>query len=54
MVGIMHSCDHQNNFSSICRSVTYILWPSKFASCLEDYLLQESCTWDGRSVSLKD
>ena len=21
--------------------------------CLEDYLLQESCTWDDRSVSLK-
>ena len=31
----MHQCDHQINFSSICRSVTYILWPSKFASCLE-------------------
>ena len=56
IVGIMHQCDHQINFSStcICRSVTYILWPSKFASCLEDYLLQESCTWDDRSVSLKD
>ena len=34
---IMHQCDHQINFSSICRSVTYILWPSKFASRLEDY-----------------
>ena len=54
IVGIMHQCDHQINFSSICRSVTYILWPSKFASCLEDYLLQESCTWDDRSVSLRD
>ena len=42
----MHQCDHQINFSSICRSVTYILWPNKFASCLEDYLLQESFTWD--------
>ena len=41
----MHQCDHQINFSSMCRSVTYILWPSKFASFLEDYLLQESCTW---------
>ena len=40
----MHQCDHQINFSGICRSVTYILWPSKFASCPEDYLLQESCT----------
>ena len=28
----------------ICRPVTYILWPSKFASCLEDVLLQESST----------
>ena len=42
IVGIMYRCDHQINFSSICRSVTYILWPSKFASCLEDYLLWES------------
>ena len=33
----MDQCDHQINFSSLCRSVTYILWPSKFASCLEDY-----------------
>ena len=32
----------------------YILWPSKFASYLEDYLLLESCTWDDRSVSLRD
>ena len=39
----MHQCDHQINFSVICRSVTYFLWPSKFASYLEDYLLQESC-----------
>ena len=54
IVGTMHQCDHQINFSSICRSVTYILWPNKFASCLEDYLLQESCTWDDRSVSLRD
>ena len=53
IVGIMHQYDHQINFSSMCRSVTYILWPSKFASCLEDYLLQESCTWDDRSVSLR-
>ena len=33
----MDQCNHQINFSSLCRSVTYILWPSKFASCLEDY-----------------
>ena len=37
----------------LISQVTYILWPSKFASCLEDYLLQESCTWDDRSVSLR-
>ena len=43
--GIMDQCDHQINFSSTSRSVTYILWSSKFASCLEDYLLQKSCTW---------
>ena len=48
----MDQCDHQINFSS--RSVTYILWPSKFASFLEDCLLQKSCTWDDRSVLLRD
>ena len=49
----MDQYDHQIKFSSICRSVTYILWSSKFAICLEDYLLQESCIWDDRSVSLR-
>ena len=49
----MYQCDHQINFSSICRSVTYILWPSKFASYLKDYLLQESCSWNDRSVTLE-
>ena len=38
----MDQCDHQINFSSICRSMTYILWSSKFASYLEDYLLQKN------------
>ena len=38
----------------ICRSVTYILWSSDFASDLEDYLMEKCCTWDNRSVSLKD
>ena len=51
---LMNLCDHQILFSSKCRSVTYILWPSKFASYLEDYLVQESCAWDYRSVSLRD
>ena len=32
---------HQIDLSSICRSMTYILWSSDFASCLEDYLLQK-------------
>ena len=26
--------------------------PSKFASCLEDYLLQESCNWDDRKTDI--
>ena len=26
--------------SSICRSVTYILWSRNFASYLEDYLME--------------
>ena len=29
--------------------MTYILWSSNFASYLEDYLLEKSCTWDDRS-----
>ena len=45
---------HQIDLSSICRSVNYILWSSDFASCLENYLLQKSCTWDDRSLSLRD
>ena len=53
-VGIMDQCDHQIDLSSICRSMTYILWSSNLASCLEDYLLLKSCTWDDRSVSLRD
>ena len=40
--------------SSICRSVTYILWSSDFASDLEDYLMEKCCTWDNGSVSLND
>ena len=31
---------------SICRSVTYILCSSDFASYLEDYLMEKCCTWD--------
>ena len=45
---------HQIDLSSISRSVTYTLWSSDFASCLEDYLLEKICTWDVRSVSLRD
>ena len=32
----------------------FYLWSSHFASCLEDYLLQKSYTWDNRSVLLRD
>ena len=28
---------HQIDLSCICWSLTYILWSSDFASCLEDY-----------------
>ena len=45
---------HQIDLSSICSSVTYILWSSDFTACLEDYLLKKSGTWDDRSVSLRD
>ena len=31
---------HRLTVSSICRSVTYILWSSDFASYLEDYLMR--------------
>ena len=37
----MDQCDYQIDLSSMCRSVTYILWSSHIASCLEDYLLQK-------------
>ena len=37
--------------SSICRSVTYILWSSDFASYLEDYLMEKYCIWDNGSVT---
>ena len=33
---------HRLTLSSICRSVTYSLWSSDFASYLEDYLM-ETC-----------
>ena len=45
---------HRLTLSSICRSVTYILWSSDFASYLEDYLMEKCCTWDNGSVSLKE
>ena len=38
--------------SSICRSVTYILWSSDFALYLEDCLIEKCCTWDNGSLSL--
>ena len=42
------------SLSSICRSVTYILWSSSFASYLEDHLMEKCYTWDNESVWLKD
>ena len=35
-VGIMDQLTHRLTLLSICRSVTYILWSSDFASYLED------------------
>ena len=40
---------HRLTLSSICSSVTYILWSSDFASYLEDYLMEKCCTWDNGS-----
>ena len=34
--------------------MTYILWSSDFASYLEDYLMENCCTWDNGSVWHKD
>ena len=31
----MDQCDHQINFPSICRSVTYILWSAKLLHVLK-------------------
>ena len=53
IVGRMVSVTHSLTLSSIYRSVTYILWSSNFASCLEDYLMEKGCTWDNGSVWLK-
>ena len=46
IVGILDQCDTKIDSSSICRSVTYILWSSDFASYLEDYLMEKCSTWD--------
>ena len=54
IVGIMDQCDTQIDLPRTCRSVTYILWSSDFASYLEDYLMEKCCTWDNGSVWLKD
>ena len=40
---------HRLTIPSICRSVTYILWSSDFASDLEDYLMEKCCIWDNGS-----
>ena len=55
IVGIMDQCDKKRlTSSSICRSVTFILWSSDFASYLEDYLMEKCCTGDNVSVWHKD
>ena len=54
IVGIMDHLTHRLTLSSICRSVTCILWSSDFASYLEEYLMEKCCTWDSGSVWLKD
>ena len=54
IVGIMDHMTHTLTLPSICRSVTYILWSSDFASYLEDYLMEKRCTWDNGSLGLKD
>ena len=52
IVGIMDQCDTKIDIikTSICRSVTFILWSNDFASYLEDYLMEKRCTWDNGSV----
>ena len=45
---------HTLTLPSICRSVTYILWSSDFASYLEDCSMEKRCTWDNGSLWLKD
>ena len=51
IVGIMDQCDKYIDLTKcICRSVTYSLWSSEFASYLEDYLMEKSCTWDNGSL----
>ena len=45
---------HKLTLPSICRSVTYILWSSDFASYLEDYLMEKRPTWDNGSLRLID
>ena len=54
IVGIMDQCDTYIDLTKICRSVTYILWSSDFASYLEDFLMEKRCTWDNGSLWLKD
>ena len=54
IVGIMDLCEQRLTSSSICRSLTFILWSSYFASYLEDYLMKKCCIWDDGSVILKD
>ena len=55
IVGIMDQCDTKIYFIKYtCRSVTFILWSSDFASYLRDYLMEKCCSWDDGSVWHKD
>ena len=42
------------NWNYICRSVTYISWPSDFALYLEDYLMDKCHNWSIGSMWCKD
>ena len=50
IVGMLDQCVTKIDLIKLCRSVTYILWSSDFASYLEDYLMEKFRTWDNGSV----
>ena len=54
IVGILDQCDTKTESSSICRSVTYILWSIDFVPYLEECAMEKCCTWDNGPVWHKD